>query len=89
MLKTELEELKTELDNYLASNIGYRLIQKHKYALANCFVDKTKLKELYLYRYVLNYWQQYGEGTPIPDVNFITQEEFNNIANRTKLLIRT
>lgn len=89
MLKTEFESLKTELDNYLANVIGYKMVQQYKYALSTCFVDKHKLKELYLYRYVFKYWYQYGDGTAVPDVNFITEEEFTNIANRTKQLIRT
>lgn len=89
MLKSEFESLVLELDTYLANNVGYKRILFYKYGLTNCVDVRAKLKELLLYKHIFKYWKQYGDGTPVPDVNFITIEEFNQVANRTKFLIRT
>jgi hypothetical protein len=89
MLTSELETLKQELDTYIATNIGVVFINKYRYGLIRCNSSINKLKELLLYKHVLTYWKQYMDGTPVPNVNYITSIELTNVVNRTKLLLRS
>lgn len=88
MLTTELNTLKTNLAVFYArlSNENTRF---HSYGIEKCPDKEQMSKELLLYQFNLTYWQQYQDGTPVPNVNYITLEEFNIMVDRIKLLIES
>ena len=86
MLTSELNTLKTNLAVFYA-RLSNELIRFHSYGVEKCSDKVSIQKELLLYQFNLTYWQQYQDGTPVPDVNYITLEEFNIMVNRIKLLI--
>lgn len=86
MTTEDLDTLKGDILKAYAT-IGAKMLNHHLYGVEpNCNYVQW-LKELTLYQWVLNYWQQYKDGTPVPNVNYITQEEFDNIVSRVKFII--
>ena len=89
MLTSELNIIRTNLAVYFArlSNkvIGYPI----RFGTEVCCKEKEMFLELLMYQWVLSTWQQYEDGTLVPDSNYITADEFNIMINRTKLLIET
>jgi hypothetical protein len=88
MLTTELTTIKTNLAVVLA-RLQRDVTNYHRFGLPECPCDITMYKELMLYAWTLSFWQQYSDGTPVPNVNYITLEEFNIMINRVKFLIET
>jgi len=79
MLTSELNIIKTNLTVYCA-RLGDKTIGNSiRFAIDLCSEQYNILLELILYQYVLSTWQQYEDGTAIPYVNYITQEDFNTI----------
>lgn len=44
-------------------------------------------KELMLYSFVLDSWQQFNNGVPKPNVNRISKEDFDIMTDRIKQLV--
>lgn len=74
------------LDSY--ATLGNKMLLSERFGIEDNKSFIEYLKELTLYQWILNYWQQYEDGTPVSDVNYITQEEFNNIINRIIFIIQ-
>jgi hypothetical protein len=81
----ELIQINSDLVYYYA-NIGEHKFNNLRFATEFCLDKQSVLKELTLYQWVLNYWEQYFDGTP-KENNYITQEEFNIMINRIKFII--
>lgn len=81
----ELIQIQSDLVYYFA-NLGQEKFNNLRFNVEFCLEKQSILKELTLYQWVLNYWEQYFDGTP-KDNNYITLEEFNIMINRIKYII--
>jgi hypothetical protein len=82
------EELLTIQSNttYSFADLANSFMYKFRFGNKECFNKTSLLKEELLYQWVLSIWKQYSDGTPVPNVNHISQSEFNTIVNRLKEL---
>lgn len=87
MTTQELNTLKQRIISSYAT-LGDKVLIEERFGIKVSKDFKEFFKELTLYQYVLNYWQQYADGTPVSNVNYITKEEFNNIINRIIFIIQ-
>jgi hypothetical protein len=79
----ELDDLLSRLDNKYNTYIC-KLAKKNLYKIGVC--DMELLKELFLYKWSLSYWQQNANGSTTGKDNYLTQEQFNCITFRIKSL---
>lgn len=83
---TDLDVIKANLTEYFA-NLGKGYFAEFRFGVKFCSDKLSMYKELLMYQWVLTYWNQYEDGTPIENNNVITLEEFNVIVERIKFLI--
>ena len=82
----ELDKIKNDLTVYFA-NLGKEYFYQFRYGKQFCLDKMQMYKELLMYQWVLTYWYQYEDGTPVPDVNKISLSDFNIMVARIKFLI--
>jgi len=82
----ELNTLKSRTTEYFAQ-LGKNNFNNLRFGTELCTTKFTILKEVLMYQWVLSTWQQYLDGTPIPNVNYITQSDFDIIVIRLNYII--
>lgn len=78
------EELDALIDklNIKYNSLVCKLAKKNIYKVGFC--DTSLLKELFLYKWALSYWEQNPSGSTTGKDNYLTQEQFNCITFRLK-----
>jgi len=77
----ELNDILNKLD-IKYNTLVCKLAKKNLYKVGMCNIEL--LKELFLYKWSLSYWQQNANGSTTNKDNYITQEQFNCITFRIK-----
>jgi hypothetical protein len=82
----ELNILKSRTTEYFAQ-LGKNNFNNLRFGTELCTEKFTILKEVLMYQWVLSTWQQYLDGTIKPDVNYISQSDFDLIVTRLNFII--
>ena len=88
MLTRDLDIIKTNLTVYFA-RLSNKILLTSRFGTDKCLTDLEMAQELLLYQWLLFYWSQYEDGTPVTDNNYITQQDFDIMINRVQFLIET
>lgn len=83
MLKFQYTELKLKLTRFVAAE-GVKRLNSILYGSLNTACSETIRKEGLLYAYVFNFYEMNTDGSTTGLINYITEEEFNNVCNKVE-----
>ena len=85
-MRTEDLNIVKSNSTFVYADMVNSFMYKFRFGTEECFKKTSLLKEVVLYQWVLNTWQQYDNGEPVADVNHISTSDFNVMINRLKEL---